>query len=283
MDPHVRWLRRHLASSVTRRLGWEAATVATAVLALAVVLDSGIGLAVPWAFIAAQLTVIGHLVLALRSGAFSRSATEAYTNRRLVFVPDDVDVSDELSQLLVRRDLEPVSRLRAKSDDPTASGDPTIDVFQTANRITTAMRCRNGSIVPTDSLRLTTKLNDGRCLVTTSTAMVPLSDLLINLNPGALPTALLDTHVRAVKAIAAKGLRPVTTGPEVAVDLLLREQEALAELGPFFAPFLARDRRRSRLGLLVAVPPSELRRLGLTVPVTIVPPPKRRARAGQAA
>ncbi len=283
MDPHVRWMRRHLASSVTRRLAWEAATVAAAVLALAVTLDAGIGLSVPWAFIAAQLTVVGHLVLALRTGAFNRGATEAYTNRRLVFVPDEVDVSDELSQLLLRRDLEPVSRLRAKSDDPAASGDPTIDVFQTANRITTAVRCRQGSIVPPDSLRLTTKLNDGRCLVTTSTTMIPMSDLLIDLNPGALPTALLDTHVRAVKAIAAKGLRPVTAGPEVAVDLLLREQEALAELGPFFAPFLARDRRRSRFGLLVAVPPSELRRLGLTVPLTIVPPPKQGARAGQAA
>ena len=283
MDPHVRWMRRHLASSVSRRLGWEAATVAAAVLALAVALGADVGLAVPWAFIAAQLTVVGHLALALRSGAFNRSVTEAYTNRRLVFVPDDVDVSDHLSQLLLRRDLEPVSRLRAKSDDPTASGDPTVDVFQTANRITTAVRCRQGSIVPADSLRLTTKLNDGRCLVTTSTTMIPMADLLINLNPGALPTALLDTHVRAVKAIAAKGLRPVTTGPEVAVDLLLREQEAFAELGPFFAPFLARDRRRSRLGLTVAVPPSELRRLGLTVPITIASQPKRRARAGQAA
>ena len=283
MDPHVRWMRRHLASSVTRRLGWEAATVAAAVLTAAALGGAGVGLAIPWAFIAAQLTVVGHLVLALRSGAFNRSVTEAYTNRRLVFAPDDVDASDELSQLLIRRDLEPVSRLRAKSDDPKASGDPTIDVFQSANRVTTAMRCRQGSVVPTDNLRLTTKLNDGRCLVTTSTAMVPMADLLINLNPGALPTALLDTHVRAVKAIAAKGLRPVTAGPEVAVDLLLREQEALAELGPFLAPFLARDRRRSRLGLTVAVPPSELRRLGLTVPVTVAPPPKRRARAGQAA
>lgn len=284
MDPHVRWMRRHLASTVAHRLAWEASTVALAVAGGALLTGLGVALAVPWGFVAAHLFAIARVTLALRTGAFARQRVEAYLDRRLIFRAEDIATDDDLSQLLLRRDLEPVSRLRARPGSTNGGeDDPTVDVFQSANRLTTVLRGRGGSVFPAESLRLATRLIDGRCLVTTGQAIPAHSSLFINYNPGALPTALLDSHIRAVRAVAERGLRPVTTGPELAVDLLITEQTSLAELGPMLAPFLAPGRRASLLGLTVSVPPAELRRLGLTVPVPTPTRPSRPATASNAA
>ncbi len=285
MDPHIRWMRRHLASAVLRRLGWEA--VAVGVASCVVGLLAGIGplLSVPWALVAVHLYLALRLSVAYRAGALDRHALEVYIDRRLVFGADDISTDDDLSQLLIRRDLDPIACLRAKpANDPSGQGadDPVVDVFQSRNHVITVLRTRRSTVGATDAIRVVTKLADGRALLTTARAVPPITSLIVNHQPGASPTALLDTHTRAVKALASRSLRPITSGPELAVDLLQVEQEALAGLGPLLAPVLAPERRQSVLGVTVAVPPAHVRSLGLSMPIA-APHRARRPPLGEAA
>lgn len=256
MDPHAVWLRRYLASQLARRLGAQFALVAGIGFLILVRLGTGWATSIAWAVLLGQATLLLRLAILALQPPWRAWAVADHIDRRLVFRPAAADTRTPTARLLRTRDLDPVSRLVAAGND--SSTGPVVDVFQSANGHITALRFAASPVHVADSVQFVTRLSDDRVLVSSAHPAVPAASLIINYQPGANATQLLDAHRLAVKALAQRDLQPRTAGADIAVDAITTQQESLAVLGPWWATIVGSG-PDCRLG--VCLPAGKLRRL----------------------
>jgi hypothetical protein len=261
MDRHARWLQRHLVARVARRLVVEAGVTASLVVAILIVAGMSPAIAGPWAIVVTQLWLAARLGIALRTNPLSHAYLQHYLGQRIILRPEPLDADSETGTVLASRDLFGVVTLRSTSQD----GEPSVDVYQTVNRVVTAVVSRNPA---GKNVVFASRLVDGRLFVTTGLVIPPTEGLFVNLVPGGSVTRLLDSHTKVLHTLARRGLRPVTTGPELAVDLLETEQRAYELLGPALGAFLALESSPRPSRLQVTVEPADLRHLALTAPIS---------------
>ena len=200
-------------------------------------------LAGAWALLLAQFWAVGRLVVALVWNPLSYRYLEHYLAQRIVLRPHPLAGDSEVGTQLRSLELLPVVTLRSTSDD----AEPSLDVYQSENRFVTALAGRG--------VIFATKLQDGRLVVSTDLAIPPGQRLLVNLQPGQSTAELRDGHMRLIHSLIRRGLKPVPTGPEIAVDVLKAEQNAYDVLGPVLGSFLAIEDSPNKMRLQVGVEP----------------------------
>ncbi len=274
MDAHARWLRRFVWSTVLQRGVRMAlvAGVAGAALTLGATRDPW--LAFPWGVILGQLFTVLMGWRAWTRAPLPGNDVFSFVDRRLVFRPAPMTELDDLGELIVRRDFQPVSLLGARLEDsPEDLGNPLVEVYQSDNHTVCAVRVHGDPPgwpfpeSPTNPLVFLTQLSDGRILASAAIVQFPRRSLFLNPLPGHTPTGLLDDHRRSIDSLAKRGLRPLTAGPELAVDYLHQQQRALRDTGAaagFIRGLAEAEPTRRVWRLRVDVPATELRRLALT-------------------
>jgi hypothetical protein len=254
MDRHVLWLRRRVLASIARKTAatWAVAFVVASVLILWRTSLETVG-ALAVAFVAAQLVAVARIVMAVRNNPLSYEFLRRYIDgrHRYTIFETDGDQHEIASELLGFYHVITVH-------DPEALPSPVFDLYQTADRVTTAAVSR-----VTGAVSLCSKVGDGRVLVTDSRVVVPHEGLVVNIAPGKHPALLIPSHHRALAGVPGGGV-PEPLALKMMSRTLMLEHEAYSQLGPLLGSFLDLEPHRRSFGRLFAgIHPEELSRLGL--------------------
>ncbi|MGI9598448.1 MAG: hypothetical protein ACR2QK_19945 [Acidimicrobiales bacterium] len=262
MDPHVRWLRRHLISRVLGRLAVETAIV-VAVTGL-VTARAGVGPLL----VGVTAVVGGHLFALARLSAaiVFNPINHRYLTRWLAndggVRPRQVTATDQRGETALHSELAEIG-LRPLLTLGSPEHGSLYELHASPSRLivtaTASSHSAGGSsAVAGRSLTALSRLADGRVLVTSPEVIPPHRALLINRSGDPEPTELVLDHLDRLDLLQQQGLVAVGAGHDVVTDQLRFEWEAWNELGPFVGPLLAVDTRRQLHLLQVPVSAGQL-------------------------
>lgn len=263
VDPTIRWLRREIMWHLFRRLGAE--YVVCAVLVFGALLGLGQPLlgAVPLSLGAAQVLVLARLTMGLTRNPVSFWDSRRSTDDPLRLIATqaavETDAPSAQTSMLHQAGYGPIVTARATSAD----GEPLYDVYQRQDSTTTLALGRVGG-----TRVLTSRLRDGRLLVSTDLLVPPSSQLIVNVVVDAsselvgaddeldqfLPL-LLSSHQRIIDGLRAKGVFVEPAHASVFVEMMNHEQTNFDEIGPFLTPFLSLRSRRNPFQLTLVLEP----------------------------
>ena len=257
MDPHVRWLRRRIAGTVTRfALTWFVAATAAAFVGLALLRTESLLSQTPWALLIGQLAVLAGLGRAALGNPLNVMYLRNEVEQPRQFVVSNEKVGEEIAERFASHQLSPVAVLHE-----TGADEATFDLFQTPRRTVTMARNRH-----TESVSFCSRLSDDRILITDTFLTVPHQRLVVNRADDDDINALIHAHANALQMVAEEGTPAVGDSGDVFVEALAIEHDALVGLGAVLGPFLHLGRDRAPLRFLVSVDPQDLPPVGLSSP-----------------
>ncbi len=249
MDPHIRWLRRHVLARVLTRLVVEGAVVAVLGSATGVLLGLDPLTAIMASVVAAHLYSLLRLGVAIWCNPVNHRYLSRWEDHSQHLRPSPPTKSAErpLDADLGRIGLRHLVRLD-RSDMATDG----YEVYASGSRLVLAAVGAGGG-----QCAILSRLSDGRLLVTSPDLVPPSHGVMINLAFEGSPSELVLRHIETLTRLRHQGLSTLPAGYDLLIDQLRLEWQAWDELGPIIGPLLAID-PRPQPHLLQARVPADL-------------------------